>query len=67
MSKIYFADSVCILILFISNLTNVSYLGYLCRYWADLTEDERQAATVLGYTAETWDKEGMLAKCCVIQ
>ena len=37
------------------------------RYWADLTEDERQAATVLGYTAETWDKEGMLAKCCVIQ
>ena len=37
------------------------------RYWADLNEDERQAATVLGYTAETWDKEGMLAKCCVIQ
>ena len=46
--------------------------GMICsilqiRYWADLNEDERQAATVLGYTAETWDNEGMLAKCCVIQ
>jgi len=40
---------------------------YVIRYWADLNEDERQAAAVLGYTAETWDKEGMLAKCCVIQ
>ena len=35
-------------------------------YWDDLTEEQRQAATVLGYDKDSWDKEGMLAKCCVI-
>ena len=35
-------------------------------YWDDLDEDQRQAATVLGYSKDTWDKEEGLAKCCVI-
>ena len=35
-------------------------------YWDDLDEEQRQAATVLGYDKDTWDKEGAFAKCCVI-
>eukprot|EP00985_Skeletonema_marinoi_P000905 scaffold364_cov111-Skeletonema_marinoi.AAC.2 len=35
-------------------------------YWDDLDEDQRQAATVLGYDKESWDKGGILDKCCVI-
>ena len=36
-------------------------------YWDDLTGEQRQAAEVLGYNKDCWDKEeGMLAKCCVI-
>jgi hypothetical protein len=35
-------------------------------YWDDLDEEQRQAAMVLGYDKGSWDKEGALAKCCVI-
>ena len=53
------------------NLTFILFpLNYIqfIRYWGDLDEDQRQAATALGYDQESWDKEeGMMAKCCVIQ
>ena len=35
-------------------------------YWADLEPEQQEAAKVLGYTQDTWDKEGAFAKCCVI-
>eukprot|EP00984_Skeletonema_dohrnii_P014437 scaffold6063_cov97-Skeletonema_dohrnii-CCMP3373.AAC.1 len=31
-------------------------------YWDDLDEEQRQAATVLGYDKESWDKGGILDK-----
>lgn len=39
--------------------TSHSYiiLNFGSRYWDDLDEDQRQAATVLGYSKENWDKE----------
>ena len=32
----------------------------------DLDEEQRQAATVLGYDKDSWDKEGASTKCCDI-